>query len=60
MQEDACTTHKDNTPNILSLLKKIMLNILPKDTSGFRKTSLRIRRKRTAWDSELYAQLLNL
>ncbi|HPP46521.1 MAG TPA: hypothetical protein PLF25_03330 [Accumulibacter sp.] len=42
------------------MLKKVVLNILRTDTSGRKKTSLRFRRKRAAWDDGLRAQLLGL
>ena len=60
MHEDASTIRKDNAPENLSLLKKMILNILRTDTSGRKKLSLRIRRKRAAWDDDLRAQLLGL
>lgn len=60
MREDASTVRKDNAPENLSLLKKMILNILRTDTSGRKKLSLRIRRKRAAWDDDLRAQLLGL
>ena len=60
MREDASTIRKDHAPENLSLLKKIVLNILRTDTSGRKKLSLRIRRKRAAWDDDLRAQLLGL
>ncbi len=60
MREDASTIRKDNAPENLSLLKKIVLNILRTDTSGRKKTSLRLRRKRAAWNDDLRAQLLGL
>ena len=60
MREDASTVRKDNAPENLSLLKKMILNILRMDTSGRKKLSLRIRRKRAAWDDDLRAQLLGL
>lgn len=59
-REDASTIRKDNAPENLSLLKKIVLNILRTDTSGRQKTSRRLRRKRAAWDDDLRAQLLGL
>jgi predicted transposase YbfD/YdcC len=60
MREDASTIRKDNAPENLSLLRKIVLGILRTDTSGRKKTSLRLRRKRAAWDDDLRAQLLGL
>lgn len=60
MCEDASTIRKANAPENLSLLKKIILNILRSDTSGRPKLSLRVKRKRAAWDDELRAQLLGL
>lgn len=60
MREDASTIRKDNAPENLSLLKKVVLNLLRMDTSGQRKASLRLKRKRAAWDHDLRAQLLGL
>ena len=60
MREDASTIRKDNAPENLSLLKKIALNILRTNTSGRKKSSLRLRRKRAAWNDDLRAQLLGL
>lgn len=60
MREDASTIRTDHAPENLSLLKKMILNILRTDTSGRKKLSLRIRRKRAAWDDDLRAQLLGL
>lgn len=48
MCEDASTIRKANAPENLSLLKKIILNILRSDTSGRPKLNLRVKRKRAA------------
>lgn len=60
MKEDASTIRKDNAPENLSLLKKIILNLLRMDTTDKVKSSLRLKRKRAAWDDELRAGFLGL
>lgn len=60
MQEDASTVRKDNAPENLSLLKKIVLNLLRTDTTDKVKSSLRLKRKRAAWDDELRMRFLGL
>ena len=60
MKEDASTFRKDNAPENLSLLKKIVLNLLRMDTTDKVKSSLRLKRKRAAWDNELRRRLLGL
>ena len=46
--EDACTVKKDNAPEILSLIRRVVLNILSLDTTqpAFAKTKLSKRQKR--------------
>jgi predicted transposase YbfD/YdcC len=51
--EDASTVRRDNAPQNLSLLKKIVLNLLRLDTSDTTKTSLRLKRKRAGWDDDM-------
>ncbi len=58
--EDGSTVRKDNAPQNLSLLKKIVLNIIRFDTSHTAKTSLRLKRKAAAWDDELRMNMLGL
>ena len=58
MKEDASTVRKDNAPENLSLLKKIVLNLLRMDTTDTVKSSLRLKRKRAAWDDELRTRFL--
>ena len=58
--EDGSTVRKDNAPQNLSLLKKIVLNLIRLDTSVKRKTSLRLRRKGAAWDDDLRMSMLGL
>jgi predicted transposase YbfD/YdcC len=58
--EDASTVRRDNAPQNLSLLKKIVLNLLRLDTSDTTKTSLRLKRKRAGWDDDLRAKILGL
>ena len=60
MKEDAGTVRKDNAPENLSLLKKVVLNLLRMDTSDTVKSSLRLKRKRAAWDDELRTRFLGL
>lgn len=58
--EDGSTIRKDNAPQNLSLLKKIVLNLLRTDTTQPAKASLRIRRKAAAWDDEVRMTMLGL
>ena len=51
--EDGRTLRKDHTPQNLSLLRKIVLNIIRLAPPGKKKTSLRLRRKGAAWDDDL-------
>ena len=60
MKEDASTVRKDHAPENLSLLKKIVLNLLRMDTTDTVKSSLRLKRKRAAWDDELRTRFLGL
>ena len=58
MKEDASTVRKDNAPENLSIVKKIVLNLLRMDTTDTVKSSLRLKRKRAAWDDELRARFM--
>ena len=58
--EDGSTIRKDNTPQNLSLLKKIVLNIIRSDTTQTAKASLRLKRKAAAWDDEVRMNMLGL
>ena len=60
MKEDASTVRKDNAPENLSLLKKIVLNLLRMDTTDTVKSSLRLKRKKAAWDDELRMRFLGI
>jgi hypothetical protein len=51
---------KDNAPQNLSLLKKIVLNLIRLDTTDKTKCSLRMKRKRAAWDDNIRAKILGL
>lgn len=44
---------KDNAPQSLSLHKQIVLNLIRADKTDTAKTSLRLRRKRAAWDDDI-------
>ena len=58
--EDGCQVRKDNAPQNLSLLKKIVLNLIRADTTDKPKTSLRQKRKRAAWDDDIRMNMLGL
>ena len=58
--EDDKTLRKDNAPQNLSLLRKIVLNIIRLDTHAKTKASLRLRRKGAAWDDDLRMNMLGL
>jgi len=58
--EDASPVRKDNAPQNLSLLKKIVLNLIRLDTADETKTSLRLKRKRAAWDDDVRLRILGL
>ena len=58
--EDGRTLRKDHTPQNLSLLRKIVLNIIRLVPPGKRKASLRLRRKGAAWDDDLRMNMLGL
>ncbi len=59
--EDASSVCKDYAPENLSLLKKMVLNLVrpvPMGKNG--KMSMRIKRKAAGWDDDVRAQLLGL
>ena len=58
--EDASTVRRDNAPQNLSLVKKIVLNLLRLDTTDKTKTSLRRKRKRAGWDDDFRLKILGL
>ena len=58
--EDASLVRKDNAPQNLSLLKKIVLNLIRLDATDNTKTSLRLKRKRAAWDDDARLRILGL
>lgn len=60
MGEDGSTLRKDNAPQNLSLLRKIVLNLIRSAPPPARKTSLRLRRKGAAWDDDQRMQLLGI
>jgi len=51
---------EDNAPQNLSLLKKIVLNMIRLDTTHKTKGSLRLKRKAAAWDDDLRMNMLGL
>jgi len=58
--EDASTVRKDNAPQNLSLLKKIVLNLIRLDTTEQKKTSLRLKPKAAAWDDDFRVKIMGL
>ena len=58
--EDASMVRKDNAPQNLSLLKKIVLNLIRTDTTDAVKSSLRQKRKRAAWDDDIRMNMLGI
>lgn len=59
--EDASQVRKDAAPENLSLLKKIVLNLIRADTTdAAKKTSLRQKRKRAAWDDNVRMRMLGI
>jgi len=58
--EDGSTIRKDNAPQNLSLLKKIVLNLIRLDTTTKTKASLRLKRKCAAWDDDVRMNMLGL
>ncbi len=58
--EDDCLVRKDNAPQNLSLLKKIVLNLIRMDTTDKVKASMRQKRKRAAWDDDIRMAMLGI
>lgn len=58
--EDDKTVCKDNAPQNLSLLRKIVLNLIRLDKTDTTKASLRRRRKAAAWDDDMRMNMLGL
>jgi predicted transposase YbfD/YdcC len=58
--EDGSTVRKDHAPQNLSLLKKIVLNLIRADTTDPVECSLRLKRKRAAWDDDIRMNMLGL
>lgn len=58
--EDGCMVRKDNAPQNLSLLKKIVLNLIRLDKTDTAKCSLRLKRKRAAWDDDVRMNMLGI
>ena len=58
--EDDCMIRKDNAPQNLSLLKKIVMNLIRADKTDTAKTSLRLKRKRAAWDDDIRMKMLGI
>ena len=58
--EDGSTVRKDNAPQNLALLKKIVLNLIRMDSTDKTKASLRLKRKKAAWDDDVRMRMLGL
>jgi len=58
--EDGKTVCKDNAPQNLSLLRKIVLNLIRLDKTDTKKVSLRQRRKGAAWNDDMRMNMLGL
>lgn len=58
--EDEKTLCKDNSPQNLSLMRKIVLNLIRLDTTDKTKASLRLKRKGAAWDDDVRMNMLGL
>ncbi|HRE72442.1 MAG TPA: hypothetical protein PLC14_18230, partial [Accumulibacter sp.] len=50
----------DNASQTLSLLKKIVLNLIRLDTTDQKKTSLRLKRKAAAWNDDFRVKITGL
>lgn len=62
--EDACMVKKDNAPEILSLIRRVVINMLSRDTTqpSFTKKKLNKRQKRkfANWDESIMRSILGL
>lgn len=62
--EDACTVKKDNAPVILSLIRRVVINMLSLDTTqpSFTKKKLSKRQKRkfANWDEDIMRSILGI
>lgn len=59
LREDACAVRRDHAPHNLSIVRRLILNILKLDTAH-PKRSVRLRRKIAAWDDDERARLLGM
>ncbi len=59
MGEDACVVSRDNAPENLSIIRRLILNMLKLDTAHPKK-SVRLRRKRAGWDDDERMRVLGL
>jgi predicted transposase YbfD/YdcC len=58
--EDASMVRKDNAPQNLSMLRKIVLTLIRNDTTDTATASLRQKRKRAAWDDDIRMNMLGI
>ena len=59
MREDACVVSRDNAPENLSIIRRLILNMLKLDTAHPKK-SVRLRRKRAGWDDDERMRVLGM
>lgn len=59
MREDACAVSRDNAPENLSIIRRLILNALKLDKTHPKK-SVRSRRKRAAWDDDERMRVLGM
>ncbi len=57
-REDDCRIRKDNAPENMAMLRHFALNLLSQDKSS--KSSMKAKRKKTAWDLAYLINLLSL
>jgi len=59
MREDACVVSRNNASENLSIIRRFILNMLKLDTAHPKK-SVRLRRKRAAWDDDERMRVLGM
>ena len=60
LREDACAVRRDYAPQNLSILRRLILNMLKLDTMAPPKRSLRRRRKFAGWDDDERTRVLGI
>lgn len=59
LREDACAVRKDHAPQNLSVIRRLILNLLKQDTAH-PKQSVRLRRKMAGWDDDERMRVLGI